>query len=463
MQLIFLAGIVCLIIASHLRWWPADNSIATTGYLDLKSLFDNQTQAAWERFLNVARLPLVLGYAGGIIICLWASRHTVRRIFLYVLVPSIFGISLISWRYLSFYSDFAALPYGGRHFISTFDSVRLKLWGLGPGFQVSVCGIGLILFFMSRVAFDISSLPLSLPSETELTNDDSSWTKTRLLIWLSVIPAGTFIYFAFFAATQGLHALLAHFSTGEKSNWPLLLAAFLTAWTPLIISIQIFGAAGWRSVGRSLWRCRLGYLGLSIIIAPGIEAVMWLGKYLFDYIDWGAHGYGHLAPPQFANYFELPTHLLWLLLPLVIPALTEEIIFRALLQPQLVNRYGMWRGLFFVGMVWSAFHFYSDFNFQMSVTNVFWAVVLRVIVCLTLAFVLGWLTLRSGSIWPSTISHVTYNALIYSSYRYEYAGMPLVRMALWAFLAYVLFRYWPVQMAYEPRELTPQVIPSYES
>lgn len=446
-QLIFLAGIVCLIIAPHLRWWPVDTLNTTLGYFALTSLLDNQTQDSWRHFLVVARLPLVLGYAGGIIVCLWPGRYAVRRVVFYVLVPAVFGISLISWRFLSVYSQSSILLGHGRQSASTFDSARLTLWRLGPGFQISVFGIGLILIFLSRVAFNIGSLPLSLPNNVEITSDDSSWTRTRRLIWLSVIPAGTFIYFSMLPVAEGLQTLLAHFSAGEISSWPFALISFVSGLAPLVIAIQIFGVAGWRSVGHALGRCRPSYLGLSLLIAPAIEVVMRLGKYLFDYIYWGAYGYGRLPPPQFAPYFELPTHSLLFLLSLVLPALIEEIIFRALLQQQLVRRYGMWRGVFLAGIVWSAFHFFTDFDPKFAVTDVLWGVLRRVVVCLTLGFVLGWLTLRSGSIWPSTILHFSHNAIVYSSSRYEYAGSSLVRVALWALLAYLLYRYWPPRIA----------------
>jgi membrane protease YdiL (CAAX protease family) len=444
-QLVFLSGIVCLIIAPHLRWWPVDSLNATPGSLALASLLDSQTQSNWQHFLVVARLPLVLGYAGGIIVCLWRSKHTVRRVLLYVLALTILALVAVSWRYLSYYSHFSYLLDRRSQFISAFDSARLSLWNLGPGLQLSAAGIVLVLLYLSRIAFNVGSLPLTLANGVRSNDDDSAWTKTRLLILLSLIPASTLIYFAVFGAARGLQNLSSHIFMGEKSAWPLWVATIISGFAPPLIAIQLFGAAGWRLVGRSLGRCRLKFLGLSVLIAPGIEVVMRFGKYVFDYIYWGAHGYGHFPPPQFVTYFEVPVHSVWYLVPLALPALVEEISFRALLQPQLVKAYGVWRGLFFVGIVWSAFHFYSDFNPEFAITDVLWGVGRRVILCLALGLVLGWLALRSGSIWPSTIAHLSYNALVYSSYRYEYAGRSLARIALWALLAYILFRYWPAR------------------
>jgi len=64
--------------------------------------------------------------------------------------------------------------------------------------------------------------------------------------------------------------------------------------------------------------------------------------------------------------------------------------------------------------------------------------------CVALNFVLAWLTLRSESVVPAAIAHALYNVLIYSPIGPQFAGKDVLRVALWAVLAYVLFRYWPV-------------------
>jgi ABC-type uncharacterized transport system YnjBCD ATPase subunit len=64
--------------------------------------------------------------------------------------------------------------------------------------------------------------------------------------------------------------------------------------------------------------------------------------------------------------------------------------------------------------------------------------------CLALSFVLGWLTLRSGSVVPAAIAHTVYNILVLSAFGISFSGKSTLRAALWGVLAYALFRYWNV-------------------
>ena len=68
----------------------------------------------------------------------------------------------------------------------------------------------------------------------------------------------------------------------------------------------------------------------------------------------------------------------------------------------------------------------------------------RIFVCVALSFALAWLTLRSQSVVPAASAHTLYNVLVFSPNGPQFAGKAVLRVALWAMLAYVLFRYWPV-------------------
>src|SRR5262249_10043007 len=126
-------------------------------------------------------------------------------------------------------------------------------------------------------------------------------------------------------------------------------------------------------------------------------------------------------------------------------------IFRGLLQKRFIQRYGMYRGIFFVGMVWAAFHFFSDFSFTRATDlMVLEHFAMRMFMCLTLSFVLGWLSLRSRSVIPAVIAHALYNVLGFSGFGPPFLGKEIVRVGLWAVLAYALFRYWPVSAEDSP-------------
>jgi len=94
-----------------------------------------------------------------------------------------------------------------------------------------------------------------------------------------------------------------------------------------------------------------------------IDVFISAGKFILDRAQWAASDFGKFAPPQFGSYFNAPD--MWFLL-LFVGAFFEEVIFRGLLQTRFIHRYGLYRGIFLVGIVWAAYHFFSDFSFLRS-------------------------------------------------------------------------------------------------
>jgi membrane protease YdiL (CAAX protease family) len=130
----------------------------------------------------------------------------------------------------------------------------------------------------------------------------------------------------------------------------------------LVLFAAIFWIAG-KECRQVIWKSvRLPgpkYVGLALAIPIGIGIFLSAGQYLFDRAPWAAHNFGDMDPPQFRSYFTFPDP--WLLLAFF-PALFEEMIFRGLLQRHFIQRYGIYRGICLVGIVWAAFHFSSDFT-----------------------------------------------------------------------------------------------------
>jgi membrane protease YdiL (CAAX protease family) len=122
----------------------------------------------------------------------------------------------------------------------------------------------------------------------------------------------------------------------------------------------------------------------------------------------------------------------------------------------------MYRGIFFVGIVWAAFHFFSDFSFTRATDlMVLEHLGTRLFMCETLSFVLGWLTLRSKSVIPAAVAHALYNVVVFSSFGPPFPGKDIVRIGLWGVLAYALFRYWPAKAEDSPEPTSD--LPSLEN
>jgi membrane protease YdiL (CAAX protease family) len=331
------------------------------------------------------------------------------------------------------------------------------LGALPQGVQFSLTGLLLIAIFTSRLAFGIATLPLTLPGRHALQAENSeSWRRLQLLIWFLVSFA--FLRACLSFLTIGVPFILtSHLPSFVQSDLFPRLSAISEIVVILGIALCIMGRDGRKAVLNSIRLPNLRWALLALVFPIGIDVFISAGQYVLDRAQWAANDFGKFAPPQFGSYFNVPD--IWLLL-LFFAAFFEEVIFRGLLQTRFIHRYGLFRGIFLVGIVWAAFHFFSDFSFLRSTDQeVFAKLGYRIFVCVALSFALAWLTLRSQSVLPATIAHTVYNVLVFSPNGPQFAGKAVLRVALWTVLAYVLFRYWPVPSEARLGAVTPTANP----
>ncbi|HHF7346571.1 TPA: CPBP family intramembrane glutamic endopeptidase [Legionella feeleii] len=92
-------------------------------------------------------------------------------------------------------------------------------------------------------------------------------------------------------------------------------------------------------------------------------------------------------------------------------AMTEEIGWRGFLQPKLINLFGLRQGIFLTGITWAVWHFififagtyYEEGNLLIN-TLLFTATIVL------MSFAIGWIRLKSQSLWPCVLFHSASNA-----------------------------------------------------
>ncbi|MCU1242366.1 MAG: family intrarane metalloprotease protein [Candidatus Acidoferrum typicum] len=396
-QLLFLAGTVCLVIAPRLSWWPAGFQLAPEHQGDW---LNRQIGALG----GVIFFPILFAGIAGYFIAFWPGPQPVRRILSCVYLPTVPILAILCLRFVHLVRPHrSVLEAVGPHTRPWPEFPLLRV----PGLQFCLTGLLLIGIFTGRLMVRRSSLPLALPRASLLRDDDpGTWRRTQILIWVLIGPL--FLTTAFIAVPL---TLSPHFLQYVQSVWfsrlgiPVQMLLFLAVATCLI------GKSAATMLRSALRLPSEKYAVLAVLFSIGIPSLITLGQYLWERAQLVRHDVGTVVWEP-GTYFHFPEA--WALL-LFFPALFEEIIFRGFLQPRFVQRYGLLRGVFLVGIVWAAFHFPSDISFSHFG---FWAAIrsvcFRLFICIALSFVLGWLTLETGSVLAAALAHTFYNVLFFS-------------------------------------------------
>jgi membrane protease YdiL (CAAX protease family) len=235
------------------------------------------------------------------------------------------------------------------------------------------------------------------------------WKKIALFYALTLAFSGVFDAFVLHAGKMDAGNLL--YVTG--SMWSPALAAFVTK--------RIFGeplsGLPWKWGGPGYaW---LGYL-IPLAYAFPVYLVVWvsgLGSFADgEFVKRTAEqfGWSNLSPGVTLTLFVLLTATLGLV-GKTSRALGEEIGWRGFLVPELSKVVGFGGVGLISGLMWAAYHFpvllFADYN---SGTPAWYGLGCFTVMVVADSFILAWLTLRSGSLWPAAIFHGSQNLFIQS-------------------------------------------------
>lgn len=138
-----------------------------------------------------------------------------------------------------------------------------------------------------------------------------------------------------------------------------------------------------------------------------------------------------------------------------IPALGEEWGWRGWLVPRLVATNGVFSGLLMSGAIWGLWHApmtLLGYNYPRLGS---WAALVFIGFCMVAGVLMGWLRLRTGSVWPAVVAHGSLNAIAGVALLLGDAAAPpnellagitgVVGWLLLALLGAALLRFYPVR------------------
>ena len=223
-------------------------------------------------------------------------------------------------------------------------------------------GIVLVLIFAIRLALGLTLLPLALrPRDESTVEDDGAWRGTQKLILFVVtllVLRRSFssplqrTFFPFANSNSPSRQIVVCpfrarpiFALRNNRNRDVLGRRRATrdpTFAPLVRSVYLA-----LSPPHSIWNSAHCFLLAPTCMTTSTGERTTMGTLL-------RRNFGHISPL-----------LISLMLGLYLPRRWRKSFFAGDLTGA-IQRYGMWRGLFLVGIVWSALHFYSDFHARMT-------------------------------------------------------------------------------------------------
>lgn len=189
--------------------------------------------------------------------------------------------------------------------------------------------------------------------------------------------------------------------------------------------LRFLGMWPLRPARRVVWMCAIALFGTFAVVALAMGVAVVAGWIDLDLVEFS--GYAELiegAVPGGAVLPPLGVLVLTQLVAMPIAAATvnavaafgEELGWRGFLVPAL-RRYGTWTALLVSGAIWGLWHapiILLGYNFGRTDAA---GVLLMTGGCVAWGVLLGWLRLRSGSMWPAVFAHGAMNASV---------GLPLL-------------------------------------
>ncbi len=206
----------------------------------------------------------------------------------------------------------------------------------------------------------------------------------------------------------------SHHEGAALSRFTMWCPGFAALCTCLLLRIPL-GTLGWGWPARRY--LRLAYF-LPLIYAAPVYLLTWLiirGSFSLKTYEATMSGIYGLARWPALGTFGVAMPLLFTITVIgtAVWALGEELGWRGFLFPRLQQRFSFHGACLISGVIWAVWHFpellWADYN---AGTNPVFAVGCFTIMVVAMAYIMGYLRVRSGSIWPCVLIHATHNTFV---------------------------------------------------
>jgi len=232
-------------------------------------------------------------------------------------------------------------------------------------------------------------------------------------IFTRPLPLFLALLCAFSGAAYAL-VVHSHHESAALSRFTMWFPGFAALCTCLLLHIPL-GTLGWGWPPRRF--LKLAYF-LPLIYAAPIYLLTWLairGSFSLKGFEATMAGiYGLERWPALGTFgVALPLLFTITVIGTAVWTRGEELGWRGFLFPKLQQRFGFHGACLISGVIWAAWHFpellWADYN---AGTNAVFAIACFTVMVVAMAYIMGYLRVRSSSIWPCVLIHATHNSLV---------------------------------------------------
>lgn len=182
-----------------------------------------------------------------------------------------------------------------------------------------------------------------------------------------------------------------------------------------------------RPAKRTVWMSVAAIFGIALIIVAGVFVAALFGRIHLDLVHFsgfrqtiaetlqattgeGQSGAGTAPPIGLLVAIQLIAIPFAAIIPNALLTIGEELGWRGWLLPTL-RPLGMWPALLLTGAIWGFWHaplILLGYDFGLANWN---GVLMMIAACMIVGTLIGWLRLRTASVWPSVFAHGSLNAV----------------------------------------------------
>jgi membrane protease YdiL (CAAX protease family) len=234
--------------------------------------------------------------------------------------------------------------------------------------------------------------------------DTKSEYRVRILTFLGLTFGLSAIFWTTIAQAGTLNA------GGGAYTLALMWCPGIAALSTTLVFQRNLSGLGWR-LGQRRYLLPAYFLPIGYgLVAYGLVWLTGLGVFTTDNLP----ALGSLTPESLPPSAKLAGFLVVISTAGIVVALLsatgEELGWRGLLVPELARRLSFNQTALLSGVIWTIWHLplilFADYH---SATPRLYAIACFTVMVLGMSFLLAWLRLRSGSVWPAALLHASHN------------------------------------------------------